>query len=124
MGIPVLLRELDVNTEYPADVDDENITEKGFVPTLPGELTKFSSSLAFFNASRILGKVMNELYPSSTTYKLPLSKIHSLSEELDNWKSSLPSHLRLEFSKDKPGLGVISSRSPLLVRNNLFTKVA
>ena len=115
MGVPVLLRDVDVHTEYPADVDDENITDKGYLPTLPGELTKFSSSLAMFNASRVLARVMEELYPSSASYKVPLSNVRSLSEELESWSRSLPNHLRLQFAKDKPGVGVISSRSPLIV---------
>ena len=28
-GLPVLLREEDIRTEYPEDVDDENVSETG-----------------------------------------------------------------------------------------------
>jgi len=52
-GLPVLLREEQIQTEYPEDIDDENVTEAGFLPTLPGESTRISSALALFSASRV-----------------------------------------------------------------------
>ncbi len=114
-GMPVLIREGDVHTEYPADVDDENVTEKGFLPTLPGESTRLSSALALFNMSRLLTKVLEHNYPSAPSYDLSLSRIHALAGELDAWLNELPPHLRLQFVQDKPSTNVISSRSPLLV---------
>lgn len=111
----MLLRDADISTEYPKDVDDVNITHHGLSPMLPGELTKISSALALFKASRILAKVLEDLYPASTTYQLSLKKLRALSDELDQWSQSLPSHLRLQFSNDKPSTGMISCRSPLLV---------
>lgn len=115
MGLPVLLKETDIQTEYPADVDDENITEKGFLPTLPGESTRLSSALALFNVSRILTKVLDYICPSSASYEVSISKIHSIEDELDEWLRNLPPHLRLQFSQDKPSTNVTGSRSPLLV---------
>lgn len=111
----MLLREADISAEYPKDVDDENVTQEGLSPALPGELTKISSALALFKASRILAKVLEDLYPASTTYQLSLKKLRALSDELDQWENNLPTHLRLRFSNDKPSTGVISCRSPLLV---------
>ena len=119
-GAPSLLREADISAEYPKDVDDENITHQGLLPTLPGELTKLSSALALFKASRILGKALEALYPASTTYQLSLKKLHVLSDELDQWSQDLPSHLRLQFSNDKPSTAVVSCRSPLLVCHTSF----
>ena len=111
----MLLRDADISTEYPKDVDDENITHQGLSPTLPGELTKISSALALFKASRILARTLEELYPASATYQLSLKRLRALSDELDQWSQNLPSHLRLQFLNDKPSTGVISCRSPLLV---------
>jgi hypothetical protein len=111
----MLLRDADVSTDYPKDIDDENVTHQGLSPTLPGELTKISSALALFKGSRILAKTLEELYPASTTYQLSLKKLRTLSDELDQWLQSLPSHLRLQFLNDKPSTGIISCRSPLLV---------
>jgi hypothetical protein len=109
------LKDEDVHCEYPVDADDEYVTEKGFLPTLPGEYTKLSSALALFKASRILAKVLTENYPASSTYDISLRKIMVLSDELDDWLKTLPSHLRLQFIQDKPSTNVVSSRSPLLV---------
>lgn len=111
----MLLRESDVQTEYPVDVDDENVTDSGFLPTLPGEYTRLSSALALFNASRILTKALEDLYPSRSSYELCVSKMRAISGQLDEWLKMLPAHLRLEFSQDKPSTNVTSSRSPLLV---------
>lgn len=115
-GMPMLLREVDVSTEFPADVDDENINEQGFSPALPGELTKISSALAFFRLSRILSKTLEHLYPAGAVYSISLKKLHSLSDELDQWHEELPDHLRLRFCNDKPATNLTSDRSPLLVR--------
>jgi hypothetical protein len=114
-GIPVLFREEDIQTEYPVDVDDENVTETGFLPTLPGESTRISSAIALFGASRILTKALEQLFPSKSSYEVSVAKIRAVAGELDEWLHNLPPHLRLEFTQDKPSTKVTSSRSPLLV---------
>ncbi|KKZ62770.1 hypothetical protein EMCG_02880 [[Emmonsia] crescens] len=121
-GLPVLLAESDICAEYPADIDDENITDAGFVPTLPGESTRISSALALFSAARILSKVLAQLYPSPAGYDVSLSTVHSLAEELDDWQKSLPPHLQLEFTQDKPSANVTGSRSPLLSATYYFIR--
>ncbi|CAG7990985.1 unnamed protein product [Penicillium salamii] len=113
-GLPVLLREEDIQAQYPVDVDDENVTETGFLPTLPGESTRISSAIALFGAARILNKALEGLYPSKSDYDVYISKIRSVSGQLDDWLHNLPAHLRLEYSQDKPSTNVTSSRSPLL----------
>lgn len=113
-GMPVLLRESDIETEYPVDIDDENVTESGFLPTLPGESTRISSALALFGASRILNNALEDLYPSKAGYDVYVSKLRAVAGQLDEWLHALPPHLRLEFSQDKPSTNVTSSRSPLL----------
>lgn len=112
--MPILLREDDVQTEYPADVDDENVTETGFLPTLPGESTRISSALALFGVSRVLNKALEDLFSSKSGYDVYVSKMRSVAGQLDEWLQTLPPHLRLEFSQDKPSTNVTSSRSPLL----------
>ncbi|CAK4032492.1 Transcriptional activator acu-15 [Lecanosticta acicola] len=114
LGLPKHIKDEDVCCEIPIDADDEYVTERGFQPTLPGESTKLSSALALFRASRILSKVLEEVFPAKASYELSLKKLSELSDELDNWINSLPSHLRLHFAQDKPSTGTISSRSPLL----------
>ena len=115
LGLPKLLKENDIHTEYPADIDDENVSERGFQPTLPGESTRLSSALALFRGSRVLAKVLEALYPTSVSYSLSLQKLGTLNDELDAWLNSLPPHLRLQFVQDKPSTKVVSDRSPFLV---------
>jgi hypothetical protein len=110
-----LLKEEDIHAEYPADTDDEYVTEKGFQPTLPGEFTKISSALALFRASRILSKVLDQNYPAAATHDLSLRSLATLENELNEWSDSLPVHLKLTFAQDKPSTDVTGSRSALLV---------
>ncbi|KAL8811870.1 MAG: hypothetical protein Q9200_001458 [Gallowayella weberi] len=114
LGLPKLLKEEDIHTEYPLDTDDENVSERGFQPTLPGESTRLASALALFRGSRILARVLDGLYPASLSYDLSLQKIVSLNTELDGWLNGLPAHLRLQFAQDKPSTKTIGSRSPFL----------
>lgn len=104
-----------MHAEYPADVDDENVSERGFQSTLPGESTRVSSALALFRLARIMSKVLDENYPAASSHDLSLQRIGALSDELDELLGSLPAHLRLHFLQDKPSTSVVGSRSPLLV---------
>ncbi|RMZ70381.1 transcriptional activator acu-15 [Pyrenophora seminiperda CCB06] len=114
LGLPRLLREEDVHCEYPVDADDEYVTEKGFLPTLPGEYTKLSSALALFRLSRILSKVITELYPGSASHEISFRTIATLADELEDWQTNLAPHLKLTFTQDKPSTNVTSSRAPVL----------
>ncbi|KAF5615489.1 transcriptional activator acu-15 [Fusarium sp. NRRL 52700] len=114
LGLPKLLKDDDIQTEYPCDTDDEYVTEKGFQPTLPGEYTRLSSALALFRATRILAKVLEKNYPASSSYEISLQQMAALESELDAWYDQLPTHLRLNFAQDKPSTDVTGSRSPLL----------
>lgn len=115
MGLPKLLRDCDIDCEYPVDADDENVTPKGFRPGNPGESTRLSGALALFRCARILGKVLEQAYSVTAFQGLPLQTVAALSEELDAWSNDLAPHLKLEFVQDKPCTNVISSRCPLLV---------
>ncbi|KAM0255147.1 hypothetical protein ACHAQJ_006070 [Trichoderma viride] len=113
-GLPKLLKEEDVQAEYPSDTDDEYVTEKGFQPTLPGEYTRISSALALFRATRILARILDRNYPAAANYDLSLQQMGAFEAELDGWYDDLPPHLRLNFAQGKPSRDVTGSRSPLL----------
>jgi hypothetical protein len=114
-GLPALLKEEDVQCEYPADIDDEYVTEKGYLPTLPGESSKVSSALALFRVARILSKVLEQNYPAATTHDLSLQSLSALEADLNEWSDNLPSHLKLTFVQDKPSTDITGDRSALLV---------
>ena len=115
LGLPKLLKEEDIHAEFPSDIDDEYVTEKGFQPTLPGESTKISSALALFHVSRILSKVLEQNYPAAATHEISLQSLLSLETELTRWSDNLPTHLKLTFVQDKPSTDITGSRSALLV---------
>jgi hypothetical protein len=115
LGVPRLLRDGDVHTEYPSDIDDEYISKDGFLAIQPGDSTKISSALALFRLSRTLAQVLDVEYSASSAHELSYSKLKELEEELDCWKSSLAPHLRMEFVNGKPAASFVDSRSPLLV---------
>ncbi|KAL1878791.1 hypothetical protein VTK73DRAFT_7548 [Phialemonium thermophilum] len=122
LGLPKLMKEDDIHTEYPSDTDDEYVTEKGFEACLPGEHTRLSSALALFRMTRILGKVLQTNYPAATSHELSLQQMSSLEADLDEWTEHLPSHLKLNFKQDKPSTDVTGSRSPLLALAYYYTK--
>lgn len=113
--MPKLLKEGDIQAEYPSDTDDEYVTEEGFQPTVPGESTRLSSALALFRGARVLAHVLETNYPAAKCHELSLQQMEGLEAELDDWYNNLPSHLRLNFVQDKPSTDVTGSRSPLLV---------
>ncbi|KAL9132164.1 MAG: hypothetical protein Q9217_000098 [Psora testacea] len=114
LGQPRSLSEEDIKCEYPQDVDDENVTDEGFQPTLPGESTRLSSALALFRGTRILSRVLDGMYSTGASHHLSMQTMATLNEELDTWLASLPPHLRLQFVQDKPSTDVVGSRSPFL----------
>jgi hypothetical protein len=118
LGLPTIISDIDVECEFPADADDEYVTDDGYLSSIPGESTKLSSALALFGLARVLSAVLREVYPSTTSHTVPLSKITALQDSLDSWSNHLAPHLSLKFEMDKPSTGVISSRSPLIVRCN------
>lgn len=115
MGLPQLLQDSDIETEYPLPIDDEYVEERGYLPTLPGESSKISSALALFCASRILSKVLQSLYPANTSKDLSLNTMTALENELTEWSEQLPPNLKLTFVQDKPSTDVTGNRSALLV---------
>ena len=113
--MPRILDDLGIHVDFPVDVDDENMSEQGFQPTLPGEITRLSSALALFQVSRILSKVLNNLYPTTNSPVVPARKIESLNDDLESWLRGLPAHLRLQFVQETPSAQLVGSRSPFLV---------
>lgn len=114
MGLPQLIQDSDIETEYPTAIDDEYVEESRYLPTLPGETSKLSNALALFDATRILSKVLRKLYPANTNQDLSLQDMATLESELDQWSEKLPQHLKLTFIADKPSVRVTGDRSALL----------
>ncbi|KOS21683.1 Transcriptional activator protein acu-15 [Escovopsis weberi] len=114
LGLPKILKDELVQTEYPSDADDGGITDMDSHDASPGKHTQVSSALALFGASRILSRVLEKIYPVSTSYDLSLEQMASLEAELDGWREALPQHLRLSFAQGKPSTDATCSRTPIL----------
>lgn len=115
LGLPKSFQENDIAVEYPLNIDEEHMNEKSYQTMSPKEPTRISSALALFRCSRILSKVLDQIYPKAATYDLSLQTLSNLEKELDEWFDSLPAHLKLSFVQDKPSTDVTGSRSALLV---------
>lgn len=116
MGLPRLLKDSDIQTEGPADADDEYVTEQGFEVPPPGQSTQLSSALALVQACRILARVLDRLYPpAASSYEFTVQDQRSLEDELHRWSNTLAPHLKLQFVRGKPATSVVNSRAPILV---------
>jgi hypothetical protein len=120
MGLPKLLSS-DVETEYPVAIDDEYVEEKGFLPSLPGESSKISSAIALFRVTRLLSKILEQIYPAAASHDLSLQALSAFETELNEWSDGLPSHLKLTFVQDKPSVSVTGDRSAILVSSHCIT---
>jgi hypothetical protein len=116
LGLPKLLNQSDIHAEDPDDEDDEDVSEEGHQrPMIAGQCTKLSIALAIFRLTRILSRVLDEVYPSASSHTLSLKHIGALNNELGTWLQSLAPQHRLLFTQDKPSTNLVGSSSPLLV---------
>jgi len=112
LGLPRVIKDEIVQTEFPTDVDDDDLFEQRL--TTNNQETKMSAGLAFFRLSRTFAQVIDNVYQKPTASGVSLNTIRQLSEDLDAWHESLAPHLRLVFAQDKPSTLVTGDRSPLL----------
>ncbi|PFH55948.1 hypothetical protein XA68_17334 [Ophiocordyceps unilateralis] len=104
MGLPRLLRDEAVD-------DDECVSVEASEPEPAGEKDEMSGALALLQASRLLARVLETLYPA-TASRMSLQQMSTLGQELDTWYAKLPDHLRLDSVDDEAPTEDI--RRPLL----------
>ncbi|KAF2864289.1 hypothetical protein K470DRAFT_239136 [Piedraia hortae CBS 480.64] len=95
LGLPQTLKEEDIDQEFPAEVDDEGITENSI-----GEPTGHSTMIAFNHYTRLaqlMGKIVRNIYPtkspiagSNKSYPVSYALIHEIERDLGQWKRNLP----------------------------------
>lgn len=114
LGLPHFLGEDDIDQEYPAEVDDECITETEIRPMPEGKICLMAGVNAHTRMVHILAKICRYIYPikgtqsqgaGSLTYSINYSRIRQLEQDLQNWLDDLPMAL-------KPG----GETSPLMIR--------
>jgi hypothetical protein len=114
LGLPRFLEDEDIDQEWPAEVDDDYITENGILPMPEGSISVMSAFNAHTRIVQVLSKICKVVYPikgtqsgstGSVTYTVSYSKIRELEQDLSRWLDELPSAL-------KPG----GAESPLIIR--------
>lgn len=99
IGLPLTLREDDIDQDLPAEVDDEYITCDGILPMPEGEVSLVTACNSHTRLVAILIKIMRTIYPikfpsplgmSDKSYSVPFASIREIESELEQWKNSLP----------------------------------
>lgn len=102
LGRPVAIHEEDYRVNLPSATDEtaclfDGITTRSPLDCSPSPIDYFLSVIAF---SQILGQVIRELYRPSQVAVDPdrmLSSTAALDGRLEEWKLSLPRHLRFDL---------------------------
>jgi hypothetical protein len=114
LGLPRFLEDEDIDQDFPAEVDDDYITENGILPMPEGRISVMIAFNAHTRIVQVLSKICKFVYPikgtqssngNAVTYTVSYSKIRELEQDLAQWLDELPIALR-------PG----GEASPLIVR--------
>src|SRR5579862_8073825 len=84
----------------------------GFLPTPPGNFSMMSAAIANFRLSKILSRLLSELY---TPQKVSLATIRSVETELNDWRSGLPTYLRVDLPNCIPSSTNFHSHASMLL---------
>jgi hypothetical protein len=115
LGLPRFLEDEDIDQDWPAEVDDDYITETGILPMPAGSVSVMVAFNAHTRIVQVLSKICKYVYPikglhagdkNSVTYTVGYSKIRELEQDLAQWLDELPTSLR-------PG----EEASPLITNN-------
>ncbi len=106
--MPRLIRDEDVDTDFPTRVGHDLLSRTHVGFPLPGEATQVDSALLFFKIARIMGQILQNLY-TTTQRRGGVQKIARFQAELDMWERSLISHTPKDSSQDFEASGLETS---------------
>lgn len=89
-GLPKVIHDADVDTEYPVDCELTESTATELSLPLPGESTSIGVYITLVRLSRLLSRTLAELY-TTTERRDSVRKMESLRDELRAWSQSVPS---------------------------------
>ena len=123
VGLPKMLDDRQIDTEFPADTyssylfladvsDDDFITEMGFLPTPPGNFSMMSAALALYRVSKILSRLLNDVY---SPQRVSMNTIQAIETELNDWRNGLPTYLRVDLQNCVPSSTNFHSQAPMLL---------
>jgi hypothetical protein len=106
IGLPNVLDDDDIDQEYPAEVDDEFITEEGIFPMPEGRISTMAAANVHTKLIQILAKVVRYIYPVKASnnatpngqgmksYSVSYAKIVEIERDLQHWQDQLPMALK------------------------------
>jgi hypothetical protein len=103
LGLPYALEEDDVDQDFPAEVDDEYITDSEIRKMPEGKISVMAAANAHSRIIQILSKICKYVYPTkgtktggkhSVTYSVSYSKIREIEQNLQYWLDGLPMALK------------------------------
>jgi hypothetical protein len=103
LGLPIFLKDEDVDQDWPAEVDDEYISETEIRPMPAGKISVLAASNAHGKLVMILENICKYVYPikgtqsggkNSVTYSVSYAKIREIEQDLQQWLDQLPMALK------------------------------
>lgn len=120
LGLPHSLSEDDIDQEFPAEVDDECITEAGLLPQPEGVPALMAGANAHARLVAILDKIVRYVYPLKATssaaqgdvksYSVSYAKILEIEKDLKNWQDALPMTLKPGGDAEQPIIRYVVAR--------------
>jgi hypothetical protein len=104
LGLPHSITDDDIDQEFPAEVDDEYITEEGILSMPEGRICVMSAANAHTHLVTILTKIVRYVYPlkgshstmagkTLKSYGVSYGKIMEIERDLQEWQDKLPPDL-------------------------------
>jgi len=93
IGLPLVLREEDIDQPLPAEVDDDYITETAILDPPLGTHSFAQAFNAHAKLMRILAKVVQTLYPPNGVVGEPVviyARVKGIEKDLHDWSEQLP----------------------------------
>jgi len=105
LGLPHSINDEDIDQEYPAEVDDEFITEEGILQMPEGRVSVMSAANAHTRLVTILSKIVRFVYPlkgshvtvhgkTVKSYSVSYAKILEIERDLQEWQDKLQPGLK------------------------------
>ncbi|KAG5746091.1 hypothetical protein H9Q70_011209 [Fusarium xylarioides] len=83
--MPRLIRDQDVDTDFPTSVDHDLLSRTHVEFPLPGERSQVDTAISLFKLARIIGRTLEDLY-TTTRRRGGVDKITRLQAELNMWE--------------------------------------
>ncbi len=92
-GVPRALRDQDIDTDQPSNVEDDYVSSAGYLPSRTFGMIAFVSLV---KVSRVLAQAQELLYTTISRSET-FAKMSSLGRLLNHWEASLPEHMRMDW---------------------------